>query len=237
MNKIVFKESMMQTVCDFCMKTLKDIVKEHEKEIYNYQISFDMDSSLISAKEYVETAVDTLDDDDLKNRKKIKEVVGNAVKTTKNVPFSANATLIKRGTKIFVKNSDIVVFGNSDLIRTNMLLNLYRFEEWLKHDITTLLKHEFGHVLHYIELDGTSYSEWYENFKKNNEALDDFHKWVEESKENNTYTVEEGVIRYHSIPDEAKANALGNVTIDELIRIETVNDYKGYTIEVKSYKK
>lgn len=237
MNKIVFKESMMQMVYDFCRKTLKDIVKEHENEVYNYQISLDMDSSLISAKGFVESAVDTLEDDDLKNRKKIKEVVGNAVKTTKNIPFSTNATLIKRGTKVFVKNSDIIIFGNADLIRVNMLLNLYRFEEWLKHDITTQLKHEFGHVLNYIELDGTSYSEWYEDFKKNNEAYDDFHKWVEESKENKTFTVEESVARYYSIPSEARANALGNVTMDDLLRIEKVNDHKAYTIEVKSYKK
>ncbi len=237
MNKLVFKESMMQIVYDFCMKTLKDIVKEHENEIYNYQISLDMDSSLISAKGFVESAVDTLEDDDLKNRKKIKEVVGNAVKTTKNIPFSTNATLIKRGTKVFVKDSNIIIFGNADLIRVNMLLNLYRFEEWLKHDITTQLKHEFGHVLNYIELDGTSYAEWYEDFKKNNEAYDAFHKWVEESKENKTFSAEESVARYYSIPSEARANALGNVTMDDLLRIEKVEDHKSYTIEVKSYKK
>lgn len=237
MNKIVFKSTMMQVVYDYCLKTLKDLVKEHEDEVHNYEVSIDIDSSLTAAKGYVESSIDTLNDDELKDRQKVKEVAGRAVNRTKNTPFAACAKMVKRGSKIFVKDANIVIFGNADLIRIQMLLNLYRFEEWLKKDVTTQLKHEFGHVLHYIELDGTSYSEWYENFKIDNKGYDDFHKWHEESKENNTFTVEESIARYYSIPSEARANALGNVTLDDMLQIEKVNDHKAYTIEVKSYKK
>ncbi len=237
MNKIVFKSTMMQTVYDFCLKTLKDLVKEHEDDVQNYGISIDIDSSLTAAKGYVESSIDTLNDDDLKDRRKVKEVAARAVDTTKHTPFAICAKMIKRGSRIFIKDASIIILGNADLIRVDMLRNLYRFEEWLKKDLTVQLKHEFGHVLHYIELDGTSYSEWYENFKIDNKGYDDFYKWHDESKENDTFTVEESVARYYSIPSEARANALGNVTLDDLLQIEKVNDHKAYTIEVKSYKK
>lgn len=237
MNKIVFKDTMMQTVYDFCVKTLKDLVEEHKDEVFNYQVSVDIAPSLNEAKGSVESSIDTLSEDELKDRQRVKEVAARAVDTTKNTPFATRATMIKRGSRIFVKDANIVIVGNADLIRINMLRNLYRFEEWLKNDITTQLKHEFGHVLHYIELDGTSYSEWYENFKIDNKGYEDFYKWCDESKENDTYTVEEGVARYYSIPGEARANALGNVTLDDLLQIEKVDDHKAYTIEVKSYKK
>lgn len=238
MNKVVFKSTMMQTVYDFCLKTLKDLVKEHEDEVFNYQVSVDIAPSLNEAKGSVESSIDTLSEDELKDRRRVKEVAAHAVDVTKNIPFATKATMIKRGSRIFVKDANIVIVGNADLIRINMLCNLYRFEEWLKNDITTQLKHEFGHVLHYIELDGTPYSEWYDNFKIDNKGYEDFYKWRDESKENNTFTVEEGVARYYSIPGEARANALGNVTLDDLLQIEKVNGNKeSYTIEVKSYKK
>lgn len=238
MNKVVFKSTMMQTVYDFCVKTLKDIVKEHEKEVFNYQVSVDINSSLTEAKGSVESSIDTLSEDELKDRQRVKEVAARAVDKTKNTPFATRATMIKRGSRIFVKDANIVIVGNADLIRINMLRNLYRFEEWLKNDLTIQLKHEFGHVLHYIELDGTPYSEWYENFKIDNKGYEDFYKWNDEAKENDTYTAEEAVARYYSIPGEARANALGNVTLDDLLQIEKVNDHKeSYTIEVKSYKK
>lgn len=237
MNKIVFKESMMQTVYDFCLKTLKDLVKEHKDEVFNYQVSVDITPSLNEARGSVESSIDTLSEDELKDRRRVKEVAAHAVDTAKNVPFATKATMIKRGSRIFVKDANIVIVGNADLIRMRMLLNLYRFEDWLKKEITIQLKHEFGHVLHYIELDGTPYSEWYENFKIDNKGYEDFYKWHDESKDNDTFTVEEGVARYYSIPSEARANALGNVTLDDLLRIEKVDDHKAYTIEVKSYKK
>lgn len=237
MNKVVFKSTMMQTVYDFCLKTLKDLVKEHEDEVFNYQVSIDIDSSLTAAKGYVESSIDTLNDDDLKDRQKVKEVAARAVDTGKHTPFATCAKMLKRGSRIFIKDGSIIILGNADLIRVDMLRNLYRFEEWLKKDLTIQLKHEFGHVLHYIELDGTPYSEWYENFKIDNKGYEDFYKWHDESEKNDTFTVEESVARYYSIPSEARANALGNVTLDELIQIEKVNDHKAYTIEVKSYKK
>lgn len=237
MNKVVFKDTMMQTVYDFCLKTLKDLVKEHEDEVLNYQVSIDINSSLNEAKGSVESSIDTLSEDELKDRRRVKEVAARAVDTTKNVPFATKATMIKRGSRIFVKDANIVIVGNADLIRVRMLLNLYRFEDWLKKEITIQLKHEFGHVLHYIELDGTPYSEWYDNFKIDNKGYEDFYKWNDESKENGTFTVEESVARYYSIPGEARANALGNVTLDDMLQIEKGNDHKAYTIEVKSYKK
>ena len=160
MNKVVFKSTMMQVVYDYCLKTLKDLVKEHEDEVFNYQVSIDIDSSLTAAKGYVESSIDTLNDDELKDRRKVKEVAARAVDTTKNTPFATCAKMLKRGSRIFVKDGSIIILGNADLLRVDMLRNLYRFEEWLKKDLTIQLKHEFGHVLHYIELDGTSYSEW-----------------------------------------------------------------------------
>lgn len=237
MNKIVFKNTMMQTVYDFCLKTLKDLVKEHEDEVLNYQVSVDIAPSLNEAKGSVESSIDTLSEDELKDRRRVKEVAARAVDTAKNVPFATKATMIKRGSRIFVKDANIVIVGNADLIRVRMLLNLYRFEDWLKKEITIQLKHEFGHVLHYIELDGTPYSEWYDNFKIDNKGYEDFYKWNDESKENGTFTVEESVARYYSIPGEARANALGNVTLDDMLQIEKGNDHNAYTIEVKSYKK
>ena len=153
MNKVVFKSTMMQVVYDYCLKTLKDLVKEHEDEVFNYQVSIDIDSSLTAAKGYVESSIDTLNDDELKDRRKVKEVAARAVDTTKNTPFATCAKMLKRGSRIFVKDGSIIILGNADLLRVDMLRNLYRFEEWLKKDLTIQLKHEFGHVLHYIELD------------------------------------------------------------------------------------
>ena len=60
MNKVVFKSTMMQTVYDFCLKTLKDLVEEHKDEVFNYQVSVDIAPSLNEAKGSVESSIDTL---------------------------------------------------------------------------------------------------------------------------------------------------------------------------------
>lgn len=114
----------------------------------------------------------------------------------------------------------------------------------LKRQLQLIIRHELGHLMDYLRWEGQLWDEFKEYRQKSREELDKYYDWMEEHRENKKVVDEvERTKRYHSIPMESMADQLGNVSVNDILNLQTEYDKlcednrKDDCIEIRIIKK
>lgn len=215
----------------------KDIVGEYLDAITGYSITINTvdpsDESFLTGLCNLQSKSGSLTTDDFRDY--IKSRFTNDVNTT----FRTNIMMDCLHGRVFMENRTIEIKLNKSAICKEIINNLPYIDWYINTVIPITMKHEIGHALDYIYLDGASVEEFTKLEEDNKEALLEYYAWDEKrqkelsEKKDATndeivaYRLESARRYYETIPNEARANALVELSIDEMLKT-VIPPVKGY---------
>ena len=172
------------------------------------------------------------------SRKDLAEIYnkGNATERA-NTPAKAHMSYAFEEGKLVIKQLEVVL--NLDILVKDVLLNLYRINDYYETIIRTWAKHEAGHILDYImSYAGQSPSKVGKLNSESDKARREYHKWFKEMLGKDAFLPPElekqRLEMYFNIPCEARADILGGVDRNTAIEFSMADSGKRVIATFKS---
>lgn len=113
--------------------------------------------------------------------------------------------------------TDLSISVNYDILKTDILLNLYRINDFVECALKTWARHEAGHILDYIlSYEGKPKSVLDKSVREENKAQKEYKAWIKSVMPKGQLLLppeleRQRVDMYFNMPQEARADILGGV--------------------------
>lgn len=213
--KFTTNENLLNIAFESARKHFQDLIDEHRELCRGYKIRL----QLLSASDQLKTHVrESIKNEFVKGAKaltnsELDKILDNTFNHSINTALASTITDYEgRYDKLHIYEGRISIAFNKETLLADIVNNLWRFDEYLSVRLKMVARHEFGHVVQSIHNDGINNDEYLRKEMKNSAAMNEFHKWLDSSRADGSYSKKEFCKRYFQIPHEKDANNFAGYT-------------------------
>ena len=196
-------------VLDVMFNKLQSLAQSRSETLKGYSIIFKSQSTRNILCERISESVEY----GIRSKQSIKNITGMIHEECGGIYGQIAFTQVcirAKNNKVSFKDNKFIVVVNIDELQNDLIMNLWRMDDWLKH-MELVITHEFGHILDYVNHDGIDFETWVDNEIHSNDLKNEFYKLDNAARDNNVYNARESYSKYYSIPNEKRANDLAGI--------------------------
>ena len=232
-------KNLLNVAFNAAQKHFQDIVDEYKDMCRGYSICLQLLPTLGQMENTLRSSIGNEFSRGAKalTKPEIDKIVDGAFKSSNSALASTMTDYERRYDKIHVSGGKIIIAFNKGILLEDIVNNLWRFDEYLSVRLKMVARHEFGHVVQYIRNDGITYDEYLKKEMKNSAAMNEFHKWLDSSHSDGSYTKKEFCKRYFQIPNEREANIIAGFTWKDMYEWDGDKKPEDIGISISTIKK
>jgi len=108
---------------------------------------------------------------------------------------------------------------NTDELILFCFYHIHEFDKLIDDIKKMTVRHEMGHMMHYISWEGKPAEDVIQEHENYNKDLKDYYEWRKGCDDPKQF-----LKKYYEIPNEAIANELGNVSVEDIIAFDLYDD-------------
>ena len=149
------------------------------------------------------------------SKKEIAQIYNKGRVERMRTPAKANMSYKFEDGKLII--TDLYISVNYDVLKTDLLLNLYRVNDFVECALKTWARHEAGHILDYIlSYEGKPRSVLDKSLREEKKAQKEYNNWTKSVMPKGEILLppeleKQRVDMYFNMPQEARADMLGGV--------------------------